>query len=165
MLKQETGREGNGDKRTIFVTAFGVWDAEHLGGGASAFSNCTEALEWLVREAPDFDPSAESAGDNGASPPPPPQPPLVFLLQNNPFLPGSEEDAFLDELHQVQQEAVEDGEQESHAEVYIVHDRDSLYDSMSCYRNEQGIHFKEPVKLVEGKMLWDLIALVDNGGK
>eukprot|EP00752_Nemacystus_decipiens_P018643 g16716.t1 len=161
MSKQEEDKETIGDRRAVFVTAFGIWDAEHLGGDASAFSNCTEAVRWLVQTAPYSDTSAESDGGKDASSPPPP---LVFLLQDNTFLPGSEEDAFLKQLHQVQREVVESDREESHAEVYLVHDRDSLYETMSCYRRAEEVHFLEPVKLVEGKMLWDLIALVVDRG-
>lgn len=160
MSAQEEENEPDGDMRNIFVTAFGVWDAVHGSGGAAALSACTETVTRLAQGEPFLSAGAEQPADSDASPPP-----LVFLLQNNPFLPGSEEDSFLSELHQVQREVVEnDGGDESQAEVYIVHDKDSLYDSMSCYRIREEIHFSDPVKLVEGKMLWDLIALVAAGG-
>lgn len=158
MSTRERGEGRDGDKRTIFVTAFGVWDAEHGTGDAAAMSNCTDTVEWLVQADPYFGIGAEVANVSDASPPP-----VVFLLQNNPSLPGSAEDAFLDELHQIQREVVETHREESHAEVYLVQDRESLFESMMCYRIREEIHFYDPVKLVEGKMLWDLIALVGDG--
>eukprot|EP00903_Cladosiphon_okamuranus_P012395 g11617.t1 len=150
--KQEEEKENKGDKRTIFVTAFGIWDIVHRGGDTAA---CAEVIQWLVEEAPFSSAGAYLAEDDDEV-----SPPVLFLLQNNPFLPGSEEDSVLEELHQVQREVVENHGEGSQAELYLVHDRESLYDSMMCYRIEEEIHFQEPVKLIEGKMLWDLVALV-----
>lgn len=45
--------------------------------------------------------------------------------------------------------------------VFLVDDSVSLYRKLSCYRIEPSSHYHEPVKIVEGKVLWDLIALVD----
>lgn len=157
--KQEEEEEPGGDKRVIFVTAFGVWDAVHGSGDAAALSACTDTVTWLVQGEPYFSVGAEPADGSDASPPS-----LVFLLQNNPFLPGSEGDLFLNELHQAQQEIVENDGVGPQAEVYLVHDRESLYERMSCYRIREEIHFSDPVKLVEGKMLWDLIMFVGGGG-
>lgn len=155
MSKQEGGKRKNRDKRIIFVTAFGVWDVGHVERKA-AFGNCTEVVEWLVQETPYLDSRA-------ASPRPPP--PVVFLMQNNPYPPGAGNDNFLKNLHQVQREVVESKREKSHAEVYLVDNRDSLYENMLCYRRSpKEIHFVEPVKLIEGKMLWDLIALVGDDG-
>lgn len=153
MTKQEWGKGKNDDKRIIFVTAFGVWDAGHVQRKA-AFSGCTEVVKWLVQEEPYY-------GSDASSLPPPP---VVFLLQNNPYEPGSGHDDFLKQLHQIQREIVESDREESHAEVYLVDDRDSLYENMLCYRRKQEVHFVEPVKLIEAKMLWDLTALVGDGG-
>ena len=44
--------------------------------------------------------------------------------------------------------------------VFLVDDGVSLYGALSCFRADE-IHFFEPVKLVEGKMLWHLLALAD----
>lgn len=159
VISKQEENASEGDKRIVFITAFGVWDASHGGGDAAAFRNCTEAVKWLVEEAPFPSTGVDLAGDNDEF-----SPPVLFLLQNNPFLPGSEEDSFLEELHQVQREVVENGGEGSQAELYLVHDRGSLYESMTCYRIKEEVHFHEPVKLVEGKMLWDLVALAVGGG-
>lgn len=92
-----------------------------------------------------------------------PPPPLFFLLQNNRYPPDSMEDAFLEDLHRVQRQEVEEWEESRGAGtgIFLVNDSVSLYGNLSCYRNANPIHFYEPVKLVEGKMLWDLLALVD----
>ncbi|CAM9180192.1 unnamed protein product [Ectocarpus sp. 8 AP-2014] len=93
-------------------------------------------------------------------------PPLVFLLQNNRYLPGSKKDRFLEHLHDVQERVVRQAAKATarhgdNAGVFVLDDRDCLYKRMSCYRIRDSIHFYEPVKLVEGYMLWHLLALVD----
>ncbi|CAN0499672.1 unnamed protein product, partial [Ectocarpus sp. 12 AP-2014] len=118
-----------------------------------------------------------------------PPPPLVFLLQNNPFNPGSEQDYFLQQLHRIQEQVIDEAaaeqatakqgcEQQQDCEqqqrgggggggggrVFLLRDRDSLYSSMSCYRIDRSIHFHEPVKLVEGKMLWHLVEIAGASG-
>lgn len=45
--------------------------------------------------------------------------------------------------------------------VYLVDSSLSLYKRLSCYQTGSSSHYYEPVKLMEGKMLWDLFALVD----
>ena len=45
-------------------------------------------------------------------------------------------------------------------EIFVVNCSVSLYGNLSCFCNVNPIHFHEPVKLVEGKMLLDLLALV-----
>lgn len=90
--------------------------------------------------------------------------PLFFLLQNNRYPPGSVEDVFLEDLHRIQRQEVRDWEERGGGAdrgLFLVNDSVSLYGNLSCYRNANPIHFYEPVKLVEGKMLWDLLALVD----
>lgn len=47
------------------------------------------------------------------------------------------------------------------AGVFLVDDSESLFRRLSCYRIEPSSHYHEPVKIVEGKVLWDLIALAD----
>ncbi|CBJ31669.1 hypothetical protein Esi_0273_0009 [Ectocarpus siliculosus] len=121
-------------------------------------------------------------GGGGGSPPP-----LVFLLQNNPFNPGSEHDYFLQQLHRIQEQVIDEAAAEQAAakqgceqhqdceqqqrgggggggRVFLLRDRDSLYSSMSCYRIDRSIHFHEPVKLVEGKMLWHLVDIAGASG-
>ncbi|CBJ32754.1 expressed unknown protein [Ectocarpus siliculosus] len=141
----------DGGRRAIIVTAFGVWDSSHGGGDEAALGVCADAVRSLVQVAQP-PPAGSTTAENIAA-----SPPLVFLLQNNPFLPGSEQDLFLRDLHQIQREIVDSGEQEA---VYLVHDRESIFNRLSCYRMSESIHFNDPVKLVEGKMLWDLIELV-----
>ncbi|CAN0294195.1 unnamed protein product [Ectocarpus sp. 6 AP-2014] len=92
--------------------------------------------------------------------------PLVFLLQNNRYLLGSKKDRFLEHLHEVQERVVRQAAEATarhgkNAGVFVLNDRDCLYKRMSCYRIGDSIHFYEPVKLVEGYMLWHLLALVD----
>eukprot|EP00903_Cladosiphon_okamuranus_P008225 g7918.t1 len=88
---------------------------------------------------------------------------LFFLLQNNRYPPGSVEDVFLEDLHRIQRQTVQAWEKDRGGDtgLFLVNDSVSLYGNLSCYRNANPIHFFEPVKLVEGKMLWDLLALVD----
>lgn len=45
--------------------------------------------------------------------------------------------------------------------VFVVDNSVSLYSRLACYRIDTSVHYYEPVKLVEAKMLWDLISLVD----
>lgn len=45
--------------------------------------------------------------------------------------------------------------------IFVVDDNVSLYRKMACYRIDTSVHYHEPVKLMEAKMLWDLISLVD----
>lgn len=93
--------------------------------------------------------------------------PLFFLLQNNRYPPDSVEDIFLEDLHRIQRQEVEAWEDRGGADngLFLVNDSVSLYGNLSCYRNANPIHFYEPVKLVEGKMLWDLLALLDEVGR
>ncbi|CAM9934009.1 unnamed protein product [Ectocarpus fasciculatus] len=102
---------------------------------------------------------ASSSDDKGL-------PPLVFLLQNNRYLPGSDKDRFLEEVHDIQDRVVREAADATagggeDAGVFVLNDRESLYKPMSCYRIGDSIHVWEPVKLVEGYMLWHLLALVD----
>lgn len=53
------------------------------------------------------------------------------------------------------------GGRDDGAGVFLVDDSASLYRKLSCYRITPSSHYHEPVKIVEGKMLWDLFALVD----
>lgn len=93
-------------------------------------------------------------------------PPLVFLFQSNAFLPSDPRDVWLKELHelQIEQTAASFSSGSGTAEggtggVFMVDDRESLYGFMSCYRAD-SIHFLEPIKLTEAKMLWHLLALL-----
>lgn len=45
--------------------------------------------------------------------------------------------------------------------IFLVDNSVSLYKKLWCYRIDPSSHYHEPVKLVEAKMLWNLIALVD----
>ncbi|CAM9098579.1 unnamed protein product [Ectocarpus sp. 4 AP-2014] len=109
----------------------------------------------------------------GASAPPAasgPFQPLLFLMQNNRYPPGSVEDAFQEDLHRIQRQAVGEWEASEGSRgdggergLFLVDDRVGLYGNLFCYRDANPIHFDEPVKLMEGKMLWDLLVLVDNG--
>lgn len=107
-------------------------------------------------------------------------PPLVFVLQSNPFAPSDTRDAWLSQLHREQNDEVWGGAEGAGAAkevegkgkeeeggvgggLLLVDDRDSLYGTMPCHRADD-IHFFEPVKLVEGKMLWHLLALADRNG-
>lgn len=107
--------------------------------------------------------SVAAVGEDGANEVPAPSSPLFFLMQNNRYPPGSVEDMFLEDLHRIQRQEVEGWERGCGADrgLFLVNDSVSLYGNLSCYRNANPIHFYEPVKLVEGKMLWDLLALVD----
>lgn len=89
--------------------------------------------------------------------------PLVFLLQNNRYPPDSFEDVFLEDVQRIQRQSVQVWEERRGGDggLFLVNDSVSLYGNLSCYRNANPIHFYEPVKLVEGKMLWNLLALVD----
>ena len=84
-------------------------------------------------------------------------------MQNNRFPFDSESDAFLEDLQRVQRQEVDAWDTMNPAQrgLFVVNDSVSLYGNLSCFRNANPIHFHEPVKLVEGKMLWDLLALVD----
>lgn len=141
----------DGGRRAIIVTAFGVWDAVHGTGDMAALKACSSVTTRLTKVARSTTTIEETAVNKDVSPP------MVFLLQNDPFLPGSEPDHFLNELHQVQRDVIESSEGGA---MYLVRDRDSVFERMRCFRMGEGIHFNDPVKLVEGKMLWDLIALV-----
>ncbi|CAN0157487.1 unnamed protein product [Ectocarpus sp. 6 AP-2014] len=95
-----------------------------------------------------------------------PTPPLVFLMQNNRYPPNSPEDNYLEELRRIQRGEVQEweageGNEDAEGGIYLVDDSVSLFRNLSCYRESNPIHFHEPVKLVEGKMLWDLLALVE----
>lgn len=147
MHDQEQENRLDGGRRAILFSAFGVWDAARGTCDGAALSACTDVVAKLAHVT-----QVSAVANNDSSPP------MVFLLQNNPFLPGSKQDAFLNELHQIQREVVENSQEDG---VYIVRDRDSVYKPMSCYRLFDTIHFDDPVKLVEAKLLWDLIALVD----
>ncbi|CAB1120147.1 unnamed protein product [Ectocarpus sp. CCAP 1310/34] len=96
--------------------------------------------------------------------------PLLFLMQNNRYPPGSVENAFQEDLHRIQRQAVGEWEASEGSKgddgergLFLVDDSVGLYGNLSCYRSANPIHFDEPVKLMEGKMLWDLLVLVDNG--
>lgn len=56
----------------------------------------------------------------------------------------------------------EEGEGDG-AGVFLVDDNESLYGKLACFRIDPSSHYHEPVKIVEGKVLWDLIALADRG--
>ncbi|CBJ26700.1 expressed unknown protein [Ectocarpus siliculosus] len=109
----------------------------------------------------------------GASAPPAasgPLQPLLFLMQNNRYPPGSVENAFQEDLHIIQRQVVGEWEASEGSKgdggergLFLVDNSVGLYGNLSCYRNANPIHFDEPVKLMEGKMLWDLLVLVDNG--
>ncbi|CAN0153085.1 unnamed protein product, partial [Scytosiphon promiscuus] len=95
-------------------------------------------------------------------------PPLVFLLQNNGYFndPNDFQQAFLEEVHRIQRHEVGLGiEQEERdlepKSVFLVDSSMSLFKQLACYRMDPSSHYHEPAKLVEGKMLWDLFALVD----
>ena len=95
---------------------------------------------------------------------PAPSPPLIFLLQNNRYPADMVEDAFLEEVQQIQRQEVDAWEKTEAAQergIFLVNSSVSLFGNLSCFRNGNPIHFYEPVKLVEGKMLWDLLSLVD----
>lgn len=190
--------ENGSTKRTVIVTAFGLHDAAkpHLyidpvqsssgeqeevidlvdRNRATALASCRDVTADLVR-----------AAKGGSSPPP-----LVFLLRNNDFLPGSANQEFLDNVHRIQLEEIENrrigsasqrtGNNITHddfalfgsgrettydnnteGEIFLVDNSVSLYGKLACYRKETSVHYHEPVKLVEAKMLWDLIFLVDRG--
>lgn len=147
---QEHENRLDGGRRAIIVTVFGVWDADHGTRDEAALNACSDVVRRLTRlgQTPT---TSETAVNNDA------RPPVVFLLQNNPFLSGPKQD-FMNDFHQVQREIVDSGEEN---EVYIVHDRESVFDRLSGYRMSESIHFVDPVKLIEGKMLWGLIALID----
>ena len=148
--QQQENRLGGG-RQAIVLTAFGVWDAVHGTGDQTALRDCSDVVTKISKVAQTPTNIQErTAGNDGP-------PPIVFLLQNNPFLPGSKEDIFLNDLHHAQREFVEHREDSG---IYRVYDRDSIFKRMSCFRLGETIHFRNPVKLVEGKMLWDLIALV-----
>lgn len=176
--EEESVAQGSGNKRLVIVTAFGIWDADHRHCTEAAFNACAEVAARLADGElfPSVGTGSTANGGGGGASPPLPSP-LVFLLQNNPFMPLSERDAFLSDLHEVQRAALEDGgggggggeggggdRQGVDAEVFLVHDKTSLYERMPCYRIGEEVHYREPVKLVEGKMLWDLLALVARGG-
>jgi len=150
MHEQERDEGSDGGKRKIIVTAFGVWDATRGSRDDAALRSCREAVESLVQASSQDE---YSVGNSTSLP-------LVFLLQNNPFLPDSTEDRFQVEVQQIQREVLDKGEDPSGGNIYLIHDRESIFSKMSCYRMGDSIHFWDPVKLVEGKMLWDLIALV-----
>lgn len=46
--------------------------------------------------------------------------------------------------------------------IFVVDDSVSLSRKMAYYRIDTSVHFHEPVKVMEAKMLWDLIYLVDS---
>lgn len=140
-----------GGRQAIILTAFGVWDAVHGTRNQTAVRHCSETVTRLLKVTQTPTNIREPAARDDAPPP------TVFLLQNNPFLPGSDQQHFLDELHGVQRQIVEN---DKDGGVYIVNDEGSIFSAMSCLRMNGSIHFTDPVKLVEGKMLWDLIALV-----
>ncbi|CAM9239385.1 unnamed protein product [Hapterophycus canaliculatus] len=94
-------------------------------------------------------------------------PPLVFLLQNNGYFndPDDFQQGFLDEVHRMQRQEVRLGKSEVADEtgegVFLVDSSVSLFKRLACYRIDPSSHYHEPTKLVEGKMLWNLFALVD----
>lgn len=137
-----------------------------------------EATEQPAEGIPHMNVSGGSVGVGnedapGASSPPAapgPVPPLLFLMQSNIYPPGSVEDTFQEDLRRIQRQVVGEWEASEGSEggggetgLLLVDDSVSLYGNLSCYRDDNPIHFHEPVKLVEGKMLWDLLVLVDNG--
>lgn len=147
--QEHENRLMGGGRQTVIVTAFGIWDAAHGTCDEAALNACSDVVRRLT-ELGQTPTTNEMAVNKDA------RPPVAFLLQNNRFLPGPEQE-FLNDLHQVQREIVDSAE----GEVYLVHDTESVFDRMSCALIGGGPHFHDPVKLVEGKMLWDLIALVD----
>ncbi|CAM9606498.1 unnamed protein product, partial [Ectocarpus fasciculatus] len=107
-----------------------------------------------------------SFGKPGVIGAPDPTPPLIFLMQNNRYPPNSREDNYLEDLRRMQRQEVQEweageGNEDADGGIYLVDDSVSLFRNLSCYRENNPIHFHEPVKLVEGKMLWDLLALVE----
>lgn len=154
------------------------------GGGRRQLPNLVardglhEATEQQAADTPPRNVSSgsvetENEDPLGASAPPAasgPLPPLLFLMQNNRYPPGSVEDMFQEDLSRIQKQTVGEWEVSEGSEggsgqrgLFLVDDSMGLYGNMSCYRNDNPIHFDEPVKLMEGKMLWDLLVLVDHG--
>lgn len=148
--QEHENRLMGGRRQTVIVTAFGIWDAKHGTCDEAALNACSDVVRKLTKLGQT--PTTNETGVKKDA-----RPPAAFLFQNNRFLPGPKQD-FLNDLHQVQREIVDSAE----GEVYIVHDTESVFDRMSCALIGGGPHFHDPVKLVEGKMLWDLIALVDS---
>lgn len=97
------------------------------------------------------------------------RPPVVFLFQSNQFLPSDSRDVWMERLNDMQCAVIDDvreivdgsgnGIEIGGDGVFLVDDRQSLYGRMACYRADD-VHFLEPVKLIEAKMLWHLIALL-----
>lgn len=56
---------------------------------------------------------------------------------------------------------IADVDNDDGAGVFLVDDSMSLFRKFFCYRIVPSGHYHEPIKIVEGKVLWDLIALVD----
>lgn len=101
-------------------------------------------------------------------------PPLVFVLQNNGYNDHDDfQQMFLEEVRLIQRQEIGIGLFETLGEtkivnvddegagVFLVDDSVSLYGKLACYRIEPSSHYHEPVKIVEGKVLWDLVALAD----
>lgn len=141
---------------------------------SAGLAACKEATAQTVRVA---------AGNGSLNSSPPP---FVFILQNNNYTPGSFEQTFLDEVRRLQRQELEisgigdergerdqgeaqpssgcdggdKGVNDVHGRVFFVEDSDSLYGKLGCYQQTPRSQYHEPVKLVEAKMLWDLITLV-----
>ena len=177
-------------RHPVIITAFGVHESAKLvtrsddatpqvvieedGLRIDSLGACRDTTLELIRTAA-ADPSSKIHGENvgqqgrnvstdmdTSNEVLAPSSPLVFLLQNNRFPSDSAQDLFLEDVQRIQRQEVDAWEATHTAErgIFVVNDSVSLYGNLSCFRNANPIHFHEPVKLVEGKMLWDLLALV-----
>lgn len=167
----------NGRMRTATLGACQATTAQLVQAAAAKVVEDSTVKKGQLREAVQASPNTTrsttetngvslSWGKPGTTAAPDPTPPLIFLMQNNKYPPNSPEEDYLEDLRRIQRREVEEweareGKEDAEGGIFLVDDSISLFRNLSCYREHNPIHFHEPVKLVEGKMLWDLLALVE----
>ncbi|CAM9722778.1 unnamed protein product [Choristocarpus tenellus] len=95
--------------------------------------------------------------------------PIVLLMQGNPFMAGDVRCGWMDELHVQRLKVLQNGQIHSHAGnstaggPYMLEDTAGIFDKLECKRINDSIHFWEPVKLTQAKMLWHIMTIIADG--
>ncbi|CAM9871798.1 unnamed protein product [Choristocarpus tenellus] len=94
--------------------------------------------------------------------------PIVLLMQGNPFRKGDARGKWMDELHARRLDVLHNGQihfnkGNSTGGPYMLEDTACIFKKLECKRTKKSMHFFEPVKMMQAKMLWHIMAIIADG--
>ncbi|CAM9636204.1 unnamed protein product [Choristocarpus tenellus] len=148
-----SGLDDPAQKVVVIVTQFGIHDITTVERSKIAMDQCLDVTQQLI----DF---AQQQSIGGLRP-------IVLFMQGNPFMEGDERSGWMDELLVRRLEVLQNGEinnleGNSSGRFYLLEDTASIFNKFECKRMDGSVHFSEPVKLIQAKMLWHIMTIISN---